>query len=264
MQIAIVASAEPGVESLGLRGDFESNLMLASKLGYNGVELLVKDPDKLDTDGLRETTQRFNLSIPAIGTGLTYTIYGLSLSSPNRNIREKAVKRIEGYLKVGRELDSAIIIGSVKGKVKNHHAGIKNLKDSLRRCTESAEDIGTYILIEPLNRYESNFINTIGEAIDLMDEIGSERIGVMADTFHMNIEEKTIYDSIIKAGSYLKHIHFADSNRLAPGQGHIDFRQIMDALREVNYDYFISAEILPLPSQHDAARLTIEHLKRLL
>jgi len=83
----------------------------------------------------------------------------------------------------------------------------------------------------------------------------------MADTFHMNIEEKSIYDRIIRADGYLEHIHFADSNRLAPGQGHIDFKQIIHALRQINYNSFITAEILPIPNQYDAAKLTSDYLK---
>jgi sugar phosphate isomerase/epimerase len=228
------------------------------------VELLLKDPDKLDVKDVRRLTERFSLSIPAIGTGPTYTIYGLSLSSPRRTVREKAVKRVKEYLKIGKELDSPIIIGSVKGKTKCYQSGIRNLKDSLNRCVESAEEIGVQILIEPLNRYESNLVNTIEEAIELKEEIGSDNIGVMADTFHMNIEEKSIYDSIIEAGKYLKHIHFADSNRHAPGRAHLNFKRIIRALKEINYRSFITAEILPLPNQHEAAKLTIEYLKGIM
>lgn len=263
MRKAIVVAAERSVKPLGLQGDFESNLMAASKLGYDGVELILKDPDKLDSESIGSSTGKFDLSIPAIGTGLTYTIYGLSLSSPKRTIREKAVKRVEQYLKIGEEFDSPIIIGSIKGRAKNRQSGIRKLKDSLKRCAEFAQETGPRILIEPLNRYESNLINTIEEAIELKDEVGSDRIGAMADTFHMNIEEESIYDAIIKAGSQLEHIHFADNNRRAPGQGHLNFGKIMRALREINYRYFITAEILPLPNQYRAAKLTIEHLRSL-
>ena len=261
MLIAIVAAVEPDVKPLGLSGDFRSNLMEISKLGYDGAELLLKDPGKLDVENVRRLTEEFNLSIPAVGTGPTYTIYGLSLSSQEREIRERAVERVEEYLKIGRELNSAVIIGSIKGKTKDRQSGIRNFKDSLIRCAALADDIGTRLLIEPLNRYESNLVNTLEEVIELKGDIGSDQVGVMADTFHMNIEERSIYDSIIKAGDHLEHIHFADSNRHAPGQGHMDFKQIISALEEISYSSFITAEILPLPNQHTAAKLTIEYLK---
>lgn len=264
MQISIVVAVEPDVNPLGLRGDFESNLIEVSKLGYEGVELILKDPSKLDVGNIKRLTGKFDLLISAIGTGLTYTIYGLSLSSPKRKIRERAIERVQKYLEIGRELDSVIIIGSIKGRAKNRESGIKNLEDSLKRCAESAEKIETRMLIEPTNRYESNLINTVEEAIELKERVGFNNVGVMADTFHMNIEEKSIYDSIIKAGDHLEHIHFADSNRHAPGRGHLNFKQIVRALKKINYTRYITAEILPLPNQYYAAKLTIKHLKPLI
>jgi len=261
-RLAVVVAVEPEVKPLGLSGDAESVFKEISKLGYDGVELLIKDPAALEIDKIKNLAEKFNLSIPAIGTGPTYTTYGLSLSSSNRTVREKAIERIREYIKIGKKLNSKIIIGSVKGRPKEYRRGIENLKSSLNECAEYAEEIGTCILIEPLNRYESTIINTLEEAIKLKDEIGSEKIRVMADTFHMNIEERSIFESIIKADGHLGHIHFADSNRRAPGEGHLDFKQIMSALKKINYHFFISAEILPLPNQHDAAKITIEYIKK--
>ncbi len=172
MRLSIVVAVEPDVKSLGLSGDFESNLVEASQLGYDGVELFVRDPDKLDVENIRKLTEKFNLSISAIGTGLTYTIYGLSLSSLSRTVRKKALQRIEEYLKIGRKLNSCIVIGSIKGKVEDHQSGIENLRSTLLRCAEFAEEIGTRILIEPINRYESNLINTLDEAIKLKESYG--------------------------------------------------------------------------------------------
>ncbi len=261
-RLAIVAAVEPEVKPLGLSGDAEPVFKEISELGYDGVELLVKDPVTLEAGKIKKLAEKYNLSIPAIGTGPTYTAYGLSLSSSSRTVREKAIERIREYIKIGKKLNSKVIIGSVKGRPKDHKCGMKNLKSSLNKCVEYAEEMGTSILIEPLNRYESTIINTLEEAIELKDEIGSEKIGVLADTFHMNIEERSIYESIIKADGHLEHIHFADSNRQAPGEGHLDFKQIMAALKKVNYHSFISAEILPLPNQHDAAKRTIKYIKK--
>lgn len=86
----------------------------------------------------------------------------------------------------------------------------------------------------------------------------------MGDTFHMNIEEQSIYDAIKNARRYLAHFHLADNNRLAPGQGHLDFKKIIKALKEIGYKGFVSAEILPKPDQYTAAKLAIEHIKSLI
>lgn len=261
MRIAIVVATEPGVRPLGLSGNFESNLAWASKFGYDGVELFLKDPSRLNVEEVRKTAERFSLAVPAVGTGATYTAYGLSLSSPNRAIRERAIKRVREYLEIGRALNSRTVIGLMQGKPKDRERGLRNLRCSLKKCAENAEEIGARILIEPLNRYETNLVNTLEEAIELKKELGSDMIGVMADTFHMNIEEKSVYESLIRTGSHLDHMHFADSNRLAPGQGHLDFKKIANALRKANYESFVTVEILPLPGPHVAAKIAIEHLR---
>jgi len=261
LSIAIVAAVEPGVNPLGLSGEPELIFREASKMGYDGVELLIKDPFSFDVDRVKRLAEKFGLSIPAVGTGPTYTIYGLSLSSPKKRIRERAIERIKGYLEIGRRLNSPVIIGSVKGKPKDRRRGFKNLKSSLRICAEYAEETETRILIEPLNRYESTMVNTLKEAIKLKNELCSKKVGVMADTFHMNIEEKSIYDSIIEADGYLEHIHIADSNRLAPGDGHLDFNRVMIALDKIGYCSFLSAEILPFPNPREAAERTVKYIK---
>jgi len=80
----------------------------------------------------------------------------------------------------------------------------------------------------------------------------------------MNIEEVSIYESIVKAKGYITHVHLADSNRWAPGSGHLDFAEIIKTLEKINYQGYVSAEILPLPDPNRAAPLTIEHLKKII
>lgn len=264
MRIAIVVATEPGIKPLGLGGNFEVNLKRAARMGYDGVELLVGDPNQLNIERVRRLVKKYNLSIPAIGTGPAYTMHGLSLVASDKETRKKAVERVKDYLKVGKELGSPVIVGSVKGWTENPQNGVENLKSCLGECTDFAEESGTGMLIEPLNRYESNIINTLEEAVTLVKEIGSHRVRVMADTFHMNIEEKSICDSMMRAEEYLAHVHFSDSNRRAPGQGHLDFKKIIGTLQEIGYENFITAEILPLPTQYEAAKLAIEYLKRIM
>jgi len=262
--IAIVAAVEPGINPLGLSGEPELVFREASRMGYDGVELVIKDPSSFDVNKVERLSEEFGLSVAAVGTVPTYMIYGLSLSSPEKRIREKAIERIKEYLEIGHRLNSPIIIGSVKGKPEDRRRGMENLKSSLRVCAEYAEKIEARILIEPLNRYESTIVNTLREAVNLRNELGSESIGVMADTFHMNIEERSLYDSIVEADGYLGHMHIADNNRLAPGEGHLDFNQVMAALDKIGYRSFLSAEILPLPNPREAAEKTIRYIKMIL
>jgi sugar phosphate isomerase/epimerase len=189
----------------------------------------------------------------------------LSFTSTDKEIREKAVEFVKKCVEVSRELESGVIIGSIKGKYQiSYEDRWYYLKGCLAECVKEAANCGVYILLEPLNRYESNIINTLDEGIRLIKELSSDQIKLMGDTFHMNIEEQSIYDAIKNAKRYLAHFHLADNNRLAPGQGHLDFKKIIKALKEIGYKGFVSAEILPKPDQYTAAKLAIEHIKSLI
>ena len=97
-----------------------------------------------------------------------------------------------------------------------------------------------------------------------MDKVNYSNVGLLLDSFHMNIEEPSIYDSIRLAKDRLYHFHLADSNRWYPGAGHIDFPKIIETLNEVNYEGFVSAEILPYPDPDIAAKNTIDYMRKLI
>jgi sugar phosphate isomerase/epimerase len=116
--------------------------------------------------------------------------------------------------------------------------------------------------LEPLNRYETDLIHTVGEGLDLIHTIGSPNLGLLLDTFHMNIEEAGIEDSIIKAGDKIFHFHVADSNRWYPGGGHLDFKSILNALDRTDYKGWVSGEFMPLPDANTSAQQCMLFLKQ--
>jgi len=151
-----------------------------------------------------------------------------------------------------------VIIGLIRGNIED---GVDREKaeewtiDCLRKCTEFAKEYNIGLTLEPVNRYESNFINTLNEGIEFIKRVGVSNLGLLADTFHMNI--------IIQAKDYITHVHFADSNRWAPGCGHLNFAKIVQTLKKIGYQGYVSAEILPLPDPSSCARLTAETLSKL-
>jgi sugar phosphate isomerase/epimerase len=154
-----------------------------------------------------------------------------------------------------------------QGKAEEHLQKIKSLGydgvlESLKTCSREAEKQGVYLWIEPLNRYETNLINRIEEGIRLIEEVGSKNLGLLPDTFHMNIEERSIEDSLRKSIPYFRHVHIADSNRWAPGCGHLNFKSILETLREIGYQGFLSMEILPQPNPDEAAKLAMEFFRK--
>ena len=121
---------------------------------------------------------------------------------------------------------------------------------------------GKPIFYEPLNRYETNLVNTLEDTVAFLEGAGAKSAKILADLFHMNIEEQSIPDSFRAAGSWVGHVHFADSNRRPVGCGHMDFPPIIAALREIGYAGYLSAEVFPWPNQQEAARLTMEAFRK--
>jgi sugar phosphate isomerase/epimerase len=118
----------------------------------------------------------------------------------------------------------------------------KILLEELHALGEHAASVGAVLLLEPLNRYEDHMVNTLAEAVGLVREVGLESVQVMADTFHMSIEEADPAASLRQAAPWLGHIQLGDSNRLEPGSGHLDWRPILAVLEETGYDRWLAME----------------------
>jgi sugar phosphate isomerase/epimerase len=116
------------------------------------------------------------------------------------------------------------------------------LFDALGELGKHAETEGVRMLIEPLNRYEDHMINRLSDAVDLVQAVGSDAVRVVADTYHMNIEEDDPAKAVLTAGPYIKHVQVSDSNRFQPGAGHVDWPAVLGALRATGYDGWLAVE----------------------
>jgi sugar phosphate isomerase/epimerase len=126
-------------------------------------------------------------------------------------------------------------------------------------CTHAARRDVTLVL-EPVNRYELNFINALGDGVEVLEKLRIPNLKLMPDVFHMNIEDPVIHTELVNHIEHIAYIHLADSNRLAPGKGHTDFEQIFNGLKEVSYEGWCSVEILPEPEPVLAAKQAAEFL----
>ena len=115
--------------------------------------------------------------------------------------------------------------------------------------------------LEPINRYETTLVNTVAQGLELIDRVGAGNLGLLFDTFHANIEEPSLEDSLLAAGDRLFHVHVADSNRWYPGAGHLDFPRILDVLPRTGYAGFVSGEFMPWPDADTAAERAIRRLR---
>jgi len=267
MKKSIVVSTQPTkFSALAFKEDFKESIKKVADLGFDGAELAVRNPKDLKVENIIKIIKENDLEVPAIGTGQAYGEEGLSFSDPDEVIRKMAVERINDQIVFASNFNAQVIIGLIRGNVEES-VGRAEAKewtiDCLRKCTEFAKEYNIRLTLEPVNRYESNFINTLNEGIKFIKRVGVSNLGLLADTFHMNIEEISIYDSIIQAKDYISHVHFADSNRWAPGCGHLDFAKIIQTLKKIDYQGYVSAEILPFPDPDSCARLTAEHLSKI-
>ena len=138
------------------------------------------------------------------------------------------------------------------------------LVEALQECASVSGQAGGRLVIEPINRFEADFIHSARDGLSLLERVGYDHVGLILDTFHMNIEEPSIEESIRLVGPRLYHFHLSDSNRWHPGAGHIDFASVVHILADMGYDGFLSGEFMAKPDAETAAQRMIEHVRPLL
>ncbi len=266
MKLGIVLSTQAAkFSALAYKGQLAENASKISHLGFDGIELAIRDPQLVNQSEIKSLLNELDLTVPAIGTGQAFGEEGLSFVNPDLAIRRQAIDRIKAQMHLADALGAMVVIGLIRGfRDKDVSSELTEswLVEALRECAQENENV--ILIIEPINRYESDLICTVQEGMDLMEKVEHKNVGLLLDSFHMNIEEPSIYDSIILAKERLYHFHIADSNRWYPGAGHLDFPKIMDTLRQINYNGFVSAEILPQPDPDVAAKRTVDYMRNLI
>jgi 5-keto-L-gluconate epimerase len=257
--ISLAMSPHPSTFApLVFAGRLEEGIERLAKAGFDGVEISLRHASDLDTSWLSSILVKTGVAVSAFASGRMCLEESLCLNDPDPSIRQKVFEEISEILSLAAKFQAPLIIGGVRGKLSGNQIQMAKQRacaiENLARCAQVAQDLGTYLLLEPINRYETNFINSAQDGLDMIEEIGHPAIKMLLDTFHMNIEEVDMWATIREVGDHLGYMHIADSNRLAPGQGHIDFPALLRTLAEIHYHGYISAEILPLPD--DAAALT--------
>ena len=267
MKRSIVLSAQlTHFQAATFSGDLDANLAKIAALGYDGVELAIRDPKLVNIDSLDAAVRKHNLVVPAIGTGQAWGEEGLSFTDPDPRFRRVAIERIKSHVPVAARFNAIIIIGLIRGIVKPGVSLNRQstwLRVALQECSQAASPFGIRLALEPINRYETTLINNVEQGMDLIERVGADNFGLLLDTYHMNIEEPSIETSIRKCGKRIFHFHLADSNRWYPGAGHINFQSILTALKDTGYQGFISGEFLPKPDVDTAASENITYLRLL-
>jgi len=260
----VVSLSATRFQALALREDLEKNFALLHELGFQGAELAIRNPAEVDFPSVKSMLDRYHLEVPALGTGQAFVEEGLSLTSSDPEIRRQARERLVLHLELSARLKALVIIGLIRGipRKEEKATALKFLAEELSWLCDQAKAMSSPgLILEPLNRYETSIINTVAEAKELIRKIGADHLGILADSFHMNIEEKDIFEGILNGSGLIRHIHLADSNRWPPGQGHLDFDRLFRALKKIRYQSWVSGEYLPMPDPDQSVKLFAEFLK---
>jgi sugar phosphate isomerase/epimerase len=244
----------------------EEKLRKLQNCGYDGVELWGRPELGGSLNDVLDALSTSNLKVSTICSG-----YPGSLLSPDKEEREAAINGIKERLEWAHRLGAVgVITVPVFGEAavpdltplfaSKFELEWKLAVEEYKILGRCAEEVGSFVIVEALNRYETHFLRTLSQAASLCDEVGSEGVKMMADYFHMNIEEADIGTSLRKHLDKIVHVHLADSNRLTPGSGHTDFSTLR-ILREGGYGYYLALECGMPGDPEEELKRTLKLLK---
>ncbi len=246
------------------QGPLEKSFYELASLGYDGVELMTLNPSELNWDLVRKEADKNKLSVALICTGEIYGQLGLSYTDAREEIRREAINRTKGIIDFASALEANINIGRIRG----HYCSdlTKNQTqqyaiDALKELSEYGAKKNVAIALETVTIMQTNFINTLEEALKLITAVDNPYFKLMMDIFHLNLEEKNLYEAIRIYSEYNMHVHLADNNRRYPGQCGLNFEKIITTFKECGYDDNFSTEIMQIPDQEEAAKGAITHLR---
>jgi len=245
------------------QGDLEYTFGALHDLGYDGVEFMTLNPNVLDLAQIDRLSQQKNLDVVLICTGEVYGQLKISVADKDEAIRREAIKRLKEEIDFASHFGAMINIGRVRGQYCyeiSRETTYGYAVDGFKELADYAEKKNVKIALESINILQSNFLNTIPEAVELIKDVGSDYFGVMYDVFHMNTEEADMYDTIARYKDFNLHIHLSDSNRRYPGGGNLDFDALIKAIKDTGYDGAFCTEIMQIPDQDTAAKRSIETL----
>ena len=212
--------------------------------GFDGIEFPVFRPATISPARVRKALEANALECNSIGA----LFDGLSLISDDATIRRNSMERLKEMISVSAECGASTLSGPLYCPV-GYLPGRRRTSEEWSRAVEGYQQVGDTLVeygitlaIEPLNRFETFFLNTADDAIQLCEEVGHSNVGILYDTFHANIEEKDIAAGLLTVGKHLKLIHACENDRGTPGSGHVEWESISAAMQQLGYDGWLTIE----------------------
>lgn len=217
-----------------------------ARYGYDGVDI-VGEPDRYDTAEICELLKKYGIEASSICAVFNTE---RDFASSSERIRAQAVEYVKSCVDFAAAIGAKAISVQASACMKTVAEASPEQEwawaaEGLKKAGEYALSKNIRLTLEAWNRYETHLINRLDQALAMVKDIDLPNVGVMGDTYHMNIEESDMGEALRNVGDKLYYLHIADSNRAAPGRGHLDFGPVAQALRDINYEGWVSMELLP-------------------
>lgn len=270
MKLAYVVGT-PEIASLaaGWTGEPSEVFSQLAAIGYQGVELQVRDPAQFDTAGLAAAAGRAGLAILGLSTGPIGLTDGLFFTSPDPDRRRRSLDRAKAILDLAARYQAHLTIGGIRGFLRWAPApgiGLGWFKQAVEELLPLAEDLQVPLVLEPQHRYATDFLNTVAETIEFIRGYSSPSLVFEGDIYHMALEESSIPAALVlgQLSGRMRHLQVADSNRRPPGQGHLNWADIVGTLRSMDYQGWLTVECSQVPDSVTCARKSHEFLSAIL
>ena len=247
-------------------GNFERDIRDIKAIGYDAVELFVRDPREMDTARVRGVIEKSGLAVAAVGTNPALVHDGLSLLADDSEVRAAAVKRVMDIIDFAAVFGAPVCIGKFRGNLwgGRETEAMEELADMFGDICAHAAKKGISVMLEPQNKASVNNFITTAEAAAWIESQGFANLGILFDTFHADLAEASISAGISGAGGKIGFVHCSDSDRLPPGVGAIPLTEVFAGLGAAGYDGYVSMEINQKPDSFTVAELSYKVVRYII
>jgi len=223
--------------------EFRGSLEALRRLGFDGVELNIRDPEAVDPERLRRYLAEHGLVLSMFASGLTAKTFQLSLCADDEARRRESIRRSVRFLEFAREFGAGVIAGYLKGAPRDAGPAARELlAASIQELAPQAERLATPLLIEAVNRYEAPVGHSLADTWEIARRAGSPWVQLLPDTFHMNIEEANLEQALRAHRGCFTSFHLSDNTRHFPGLGALDFVRVLGMLEGIGYQGKLAIE----------------------
>lgn len=249
-----------------LRGSIEDVARQASEIGYEALELFIRNPKQYKATALKRAADDNGIGFCGIATGMEYTKNKLSLIDDDANVRQSAIERLKEHIDLAHVLGCPVIVGIMRANIPDfsQYALYEGrFSDALRSLSAHAAAAGVPLVVEAILRYINNYLCSVPETMDYLEKLALPNVKLHIDSHLMNVEDKDIAASIRYGSGRLAYVHMSDSNRAYPGGGGFDFKTMMAALMDVEYQGYLTTECQPYPDPYTCAKRGLDYCRHL-